>query len=268
MTTRFDRDTAVTPLGDGVYEARIDTGWWIVRGPNGGYLAAILLRALEAAVDDPTRSPRSLTIHYTRPPAEGPVRIETHVERTGRSLTTVTARMLQGDKLQAMAIAAFSKPREATGFHHAVMPEVAAPDSLERLPTAEMLSMRARYEQCWAVGALPWTGTTPDAVAGGWIRLAEPRELSAPLLAAYSDAWPPAVFSSSAVGALQTGVPTIDLTLHFRASLPLPNAKPNDFTLAVFRTRESREGFIEEDGELWSADGVLLAQSRQLAILG
>ena len=32
--------------------------------------------------------------------------------------------MLQADKLQAMAIAAFSKPRKATGFHHAVMPDV------------------------------------------------------------------------------------------------------------------------------------------------
>ena len=40
MPSRFDTDTAVTPLGDGVYDARIDAGWWIERGPNGGYIAA------------------------------------------------------------------------------------------------------------------------------------------------------------------------------------------------------------------------------------
>jgi hypothetical protein len=34
----------------------------------------------------------------------------------------------------------------------------------------------------------------------------------------------------------------------------------------AFRTRTAREGFLEEDGEIWSADGTLLAQSRQLAI--
>ena len=47
--TRFDRDTAVRRLADGEYEARIDRGWWIVVGPNGGYLAAIVTRALQPA---------------------------------------------------------------------------------------------------------------------------------------------------------------------------------------------------------------------------
>ena len=61
-------------------------------------------------------------------------------------------------------------------------------------------------------------------------------------------------------------MPTIDLSLHFRQTLPRPGAAPDAWTLAVFRTLTSREGFLEEDGELWSQDGVLLAQSRQLAL--
>ena len=87
-------------------------------------------------------------------------------------------------------------------------------------------------------------------------------------MAAYTDAWPPAVFSSSDLGAIAHGVPTVDLTIHFRAQLPLPGARPDDFALVVFRSREARDGFVEEDGEVWSRDGVLLAQSRQLAVLG
>src|SRR5512144_669194 len=96
-TSRFDRDTAVEPLGDGVFAAHIDRGWWVIRGPNGGYVAAIVLRALMGSVES-SRAPRSLTIHYTAPPDEGAVTVETQVERVGRSLTTVSGRMRQGDR--------------------------------------------------------------------------------------------------------------------------------------------------------------------------
>jgi acyl-CoA thioesterase len=279
MTTRFDRDTEVRPLGDGIYEGRIDRGWWIVRGPNGGYLAAILLRALEAAVGDPQRAPRSLTVHFTRPPAEGPVRIETRLERAGRSLTTATARMLQDDRLQALAIGAFSKPRTAAEIHHAVMPEVEPPEALPPLariqepphagsPGPPSLAIRARYEERWAIGAPPGTPGHARALAGGWIRLAEPRRLDAPLVTAFTDAWPPAIFSSAELGVIAGGVPTIDLTVHFRAPLPPPGAGERDWVLVAFQSREAHEGFVEEDGEVWSRDGVLLAQSRQLAVVG
>jgi acyl-CoA thioesterase len=279
MTTRFDRDTEVRALGGGAFEGRIDGGWWIVRGPNGGYLAAILLRALAAAVGDPERAPRSLTVHFLRPPAEGPVRIETRLERVGRTLTTATARMLQEGRLQALAVAAFAKPRQAPELHHAVMPEVEPPERLALLPRVAPppsqgaddpppLSMRERYEERWALGAPPGSPGSGRALAGGWIRLREPRALDAPLLAALSDAWPPAVFSTAELGTIAGGVPTIDLTVHFRAPLPPPGAGPHDWALVAFQTREAREGFIEEDGEIWSRDGVLLAQSRQLAVVG
>ena len=62
-------------------------------------------------------------------------------------------------------------------------------------------------------------------------------------------------------------MPTIDLTVHFRTSLPLRDAAPDDYLLGVFRTRAASEGFLEEDGEVWSKSGILVAQSRQLAAM-
>ena len=34
---------------DGTLECAISPDWWVTNGPNGGYVAAILVRALEAA---------------------------------------------------------------------------------------------------------------------------------------------------------------------------------------------------------------------------
>jgi acyl-CoA thioesterase len=262
--TRFDRDTAIESKGGGVYAARIDRGWWVVRGPNGGYVAAIVLRAFVGAVDA-DRAPRSLTIHYTAPPDEGPVRVETRVERVGRSLTTVSGRMLQGDRVLALALAAFSKSRVGPSFDHAPRPEARPPEDCE--PFRGFIPMNERYEYRHAIGALPGSGAE-QALIGGWIRSAEPRVADAPLVAAFTDAWPPACFAPAPNRESVGPVPTVDLTIHFRRDLPLAGARPDDFHLAVFRSRFAEQGFVEEDGEVWSRDGVLLAQSRQLAVIG
>lgn len=264
--TRFDRDTAVRALGDGRYEARIDPGWFVVRGPNGGYIAALLLRALAQRVDDPARAPRSLTVHYIAPPVEGAARIETTVERRGRSLTTVSAKLLQGERLLALALSAFSLPREAVSYREASPPEAPPPERCTPLP--RRIPIHQRFDQRWAIGAPPFSGGD-SALAGGWIRLADAegtRPLDAPLAAAFCDAWPPSVFGRL-TEPRASGIPTIDLTIHFRTALPPADVRPGDFALCVFRSRYARDGFLEEDGEIWSASGELLAHSRQLALL-
>jgi acyl-CoA thioesterase len=240
--SRFDRDTAVTPIDAGSFEARVDRGWWIHRGPNGGYVAALLLRALQEAVGDE--------------------------DRAARSLTTVSGRMWQGERLCAVALAAFSRRREAPEFQDQSMPEVAPPEKAE--PIARVgpgtIPIRERYEQR---SVFPLGSGAGRGRIGGWIRLAEPRVADALLVAAFSDSWAPAVYARrwSADPPVTHGVPTVDLTVHFRTGLPLADAKSDDFYLTLFRTGASRDGFLEEDGEIWSASGTLIAQSRQLAIL-
>ena len=62
-------------------------------------------------------------------------------------------------------------------------------------------------------------------------------------------------------------MPTIDLTVHIRAPQAVIDVlDPDAHLLCVFRSRTLADGYVEEDGEIWSPGGVLLAQSRQLAV--
>jgi acyl-CoA thioesterase len=265
VETPFDRETAITKLGDGRYSATMATTWWVARGPNGGYLAAVILRALTDTVDDAGRSPRSLTVHYTSAPGEGTVELHTVRERVGRSLTTCSCRMEQDGRLIALAIAAFSKSRPGIEFCDSVMPQVPGPEAyVAREAPAEAPPIARRWDTRWAIGHPPVPGAPSGAraVAGGWIRLPEHRPVDALLAAAITDGWVPPTFSRVQV---QVIVPTVDLTIHFRAELPHPGLDPDAFVLASFRTTVAADGFLEEDGEIWAPDGTLLAQSRQLA---
>jgi len=261
---RFDRDTAVRSLDDESFDARIDRGWWVVRGPNGGYIAAILLRALMHTAASPERTPRSLTVHYTAPPQEGEAKITTRLERSGRSLSTLTARLEQGGRLCALALAALSTPRESHEFFHAVMPSVPPPEALEPAPVR--IPMNERYEYRFAPEASPMAGSE-RALTAAWIRPSEPHALDHALLAAYADALPPAVFAQASEQGQFGALPTVDLSVHFRTHPEGVGVGPEDFCLAVFRSRVAHQGYIEEDGEIWSRDGALLAQSRQLAVI-
>jgi acyl-CoA thioesterase len=255
-----------------LFAAEVSSDWRAGRGPHGGYLAAILLRALIETVADPTRSggraPRSLTIHYARAPKPEPVSIRVVLEREGRSLSTLSARMEQDGAVIALALAAFSVPWPAPEIYEEPMPDVAPPDQQRRSgkllfegapPFTQHLVLQPR------IGVIPFQGASAPMEVGAWLGLAEPRPLDALSLAFLSDA----MFSPPFIRIDQPATsPTVDLTIHFRASLPrVANPNPNELCFARFSTGLLHEGFFEEDGVIWAADGTVLAQSRQLAIL-
>jgi acyl-CoA thioesterase len=270
----FDDDISLTPAtgADNTWNGEIAPGWHTPRGPLGGYVMAIVMRGLELAVDDDARTARSITTHFLRPPVDGPVVVSAAVERAGRSLTTVSGRLEQDGKLIALALAAYSVAWEGPLLNAASMPPVEAPNPDHRPPPevdaeseaigvsrenppafVQRLSMQQRF------GEAPFSGADRGEV-GGWLGLRERRPLDAPAIALLADAWFPAPWPMLTALA---PAPTIDLTVHFRAPLPLPDS----LLLGRFTTSLVRDGFFEEDGQLWAPDGTLVAQSRQLGLL-
>ncbi len=248
MTTIFDRDTAVrrraaddvpdalatrdarqlspgdraatlTAPTTALFDADVSPDWRAGRGPHGGYLAAMLLRALTETVADAQRAPRSLTIHYARAPQPGPVEIQTTIERAGRSLSTLSARMEQDGRLMALALAAFSVPWSAPEIADLPLPDVepAEPRHRDPVPPHPLAPPFARHMEFQPrMGTRPFAGAHAPMEIGGWLALAEPRPLDALALAFFSDA----LFSPPFIRLSEPAVtPTIDLTIHFRARL-------------------------------------------------
>ncbi len=264
MAVSFDADTALRPAAEGVWEGEIADGWQTPRGPLGGYVMAIVLRGMELAVSDPERQGRSATMHFLRVPEAGPVTVRAVVERAGRSLSSVSARLEQDGKLVGLALGAYSKPWEGPLLNESPMPEVDPPEGREPLPSGPpredgpppfigKLTMQQRF------GEHAFTGSK-RAEVGGWLGLLEERALDAPAVALLADAWFPAPWPRLKKLA---PAPTIDLTVYFRSPLPIADT----LLLGRFRTRHIRDGFFEEDGEMWAPDGTLVAQSRQLGLL-
>src|SRR5271167_688116 len=182
MALAFDRDTAVERQGGSASEvlfaAEVSGDWRAGRGPHGGYLAAMLLRALLETVADPVRAPRSLTIHYPRAPQPGPVGIQTVLERAGRSLSTLSARMEQDGTVIALALAAFSVPWRAPEIIDVQMPDVAGPDAGREPGTlrergAPPFTAHVVFQS--RVGTTPFAGSQQPMEIGGWLGLAGAR---------------------------------------------------------------------------------------------
>jgi len=262
----FDADTALHPAGEGSWEGEIVAGWETPRGPLGGYVMAIMMRGFELAVDDAGRQARAVTMHFLRVPEDGPVTVRARVERRGRSLTTVSGRLEQDGVPVGLALGAYSKPWEGPLLDDAPMPDVEPPDA--PAPTQEELrgpdSPKPPFLQRMVMqhrfGDSPFT-RAESGLVGGWLGLSESeRPLDAIAIPILADAWFPAPWPRLAKLA---PAPTVDLTIHFRS--PLPAEGP--VLLGRFENTYVRDGFFEEDGALWSPDGTLVAQSRQLGLL-
>ncbi len=124
-----DLDQATRVLGgDGRFSATLSDQWEIW-GPNGGYLAAIALRA--AGEMARIQRPRSFYCHFLSSPAFAPVELEVALLKRGSRAESLSVGMTQQGKpiLQAFVKTASDGPGHT--HQHPDIPEVPPPERVE-----------------------------------------------------------------------------------------------------------------------------------------
>jgi hypothetical protein len=262
LTGPFASATAVQPAADGEWLASIDAGWEIAGNANGGYLLAMVTRALTGATGRP--DPVTVTAHYLSPGRPGGVRIVTQIIKEGKRFATGTATMFAGTRPLLAVLGTLGDLSQAEGpeLIEGAPPELPSPEHCVRVqpagtfPPPFMGQVDLRLHPDDAAFATGRQSGQP--LMRGWFRLpgAEPVDTLALLCAV--DAFPPTVFNARLPIAW---TPTVELTAHIRAR-PAPG-----WLRCRFATRFVSAGFLEEDGEVWDSAGRLVGQSRQLALV-
>jgi len=262
----FDVDTAVVASGDGRWRGQVSDRWDIGAVPNGGYVLCIALASVRAAVRQP--DPLTVTAHYLGPCGHGEVDTVVDVLKEGRSLSTASARLMQGGQTRLAVLATFGDLASQRGptLVTAQPPELAPPDECgdpKDRPVGLGFSGHPSIQDRIEFRPSPATVERLRQRGGaarieGWIRLADGRPLDVHCLPLLVDAAPPAVF-----GAMETGwVPTLELTVHVRG-----RPAPSTWLKGAASTSALINGLLEEEFALWDESGNLVAMSRQLARL-
>jgi acyl-CoA thioesterase len=261
MTFEYDNAIAISAEGN---RALLPERWTMGPGyAHGGYLMSVAL----AAAGKTSTQPDAVTMsaHFVRPGRTGEAAVLTKLVKSGRSLATVEADIVQNDEVAVSTIATFGDLSAAAdvSYQSISMPDVTDRDQCHRASHGDnplVPRMVDNLELLLTPDSVSWiTGRTlENATMMGWVRFADERPIDQVSLPMFADALPPPVFS---VGAFAPWTPPIELTLHIRR-------RPETEWLAVaFRTDLIGGTFFESSGTLWDDDGQLVAMSRQLQLI-
>ncbi|MFK8024471.1 MAG: acyl-CoA thioesterase [Ilumatobacter sp.] len=265
----LERATSVTHTGEGRYVAELDPEWEIW-GPQGGYLAAVALRAAGAATG--RARPASVAAHFVGAGTSGPVEIDVVTNRETRVATSVSFRVVQHSERGERAIltgSAWGVDDGLPGLEHGVEPPVepftpdGLPDIRELLAGADAPPPHPFWlnvEQRPLAWIDDWDAREPgEPRQQHWYRFVDGATFDEPWLDACRglvvldvDSWGSATRAHPSP--LEHFAPTIELAVRF-----VGDGRGSPWLFSDARAPVAANGLVAHAGEIWAADGRIVA---------
>ena len=241
----------------------VPASWGQGRAAFGGVAAALLYEAMLAKVPQ-GRPVRSLAITFVGPlQLEAPVSFEAEVLREGKAVSQMLGHAVQDGQVVTLMQGSFGASRDSA-VDVLAEPAPPMPPVEQCLSLPYVKGMTPEFTQHldlrWGIGGLPFSGNTSREM-GGWVRqrgdVAREAVTESHLLA-LMDAWPPAVLPH-----LKQYAPASSLTWTIEFVQPVPALDTHDWCRYRAVIEHARDGYGHCAAALWTAEGELLAISRQ-----
>ena len=254
----FDDDILFEPGEPLSFSGHITNNWSIKGIPDGGYLMAILAKAMMQHSE--MKATPIITANFLNRCEPGDAEILIEKMSASRQFNRFQGSLRQNKKEKIRAFGTFSDENKECLLesYEASCPEIAELEkclSIPELPNNTLFSqLDIRLDPActgWWSGKL-----SGKSECKGYIKFKNQRPFDISSILLIADSFPPAVLSSQEMVAW---VPTIELSVNIRK---IPTT---DWLKCSFRTRFITCGLLEEDGEIWDQKDELIAISRQIA---
>jgi Thioesterase-like superfamily len=246
----------------GRYERQLDRSWWAQGVVHGGYVHSLAIAAFEHDLAATDMAVQQVTLNYLRPFTEGPFRAELTTERQGRRMLHASIRLFSNGRLAAVGLGCAAVLREISEVTLASAPDVSPyePGAPVRPSVRADEPIMGRFQLHPRIHRRSSDGVQ----VGGWLVPTSAEPIDHRWLAIVADLWPPPFYRAWDKPYVLS---TTELAYCVRAELPRDDLPAGSPVLVVLTSRKSSAGLVDEDAEIWSASGVLLAQSRQMRFI-
>ena len=254
----FDHDILFEPDGPLCFSGQITDNWSINEIADGGYLMAILAKAMMQHSE--MKATPIITTNFLNRCEPGDAEILIEKMSASKQFNRFQGSLRQKGKEKIRAFGTFSDENRECLLEscEASCPEIAELEKCLPVPEMPNYSLFSQLDVRLDPACTGWLSgkLSAKSESKGYIKFKENRTFDVPSILLIADSFPPAVLSSQGIVAW---VPTIELSVNVRK---IPTT---EWLRCSFRTRFITCGLLEEDGEIWDQNDELVAISRQIA---